>query len=141
MKNSEMVREFMRKFKQQVDVDIDQADLKSLVNMFELRERLIKEEFDELQAGMNNFILYTKDPDLADDAHESKVEILDALADLLYVVYGTAITFNMDIDEAMRRVHASNMTKLGSDGEPVYDESGKVIKGPDYQEPKLEDLV
>lgn len=47
----------------------------------------------------------------------------------------------MDIDEAMRRVHASNMTKLGSDGEPVYDESGKVIKGPDYQEPKLEDLV
>lgn len=67
--------------------------------------------------------------------------LLKELADLVYVTYGYAATFGWDLDEALRRVHASNMSKLGRDGKPVYREDGKVMKGPDYQAPDLTDLV
>lgn len=67
--------------------------------------------------------------------------LLKELADLVYVTYGFAATFGWDLDEAVRRVHASNMSKLGSDGQPIYREDGKVLKGPHYAAPDLKDLV
>lgn len=68
-------------------------------------------------------------------------DLLKELADLVYVTYGYAATFGWDLDEAVRRVHASNMSKLGEDGEPIYREDGKVLKGPNYEPPYLKDLV
>jgi phosphoribosyl-ATP pyrophosphohydrolase len=88
-----------------------------------LRTVLIKEEYAEVLAA-------TEAP-----------EMLKELADLVYVTYGFAATFGWDLDEAVRRVHASNMSKLGEDGQPIYREDGKVSKGPNYEEPNLTDLV
>jgi len=88
-----------------------------------LRFELLKEEYEEVT-----------------DAITSE-NLLKELADLVYVTYGFAATFGWDLDEAVRRVHASNMSKLGSDGKPIYREDGKVLKGPNYAEPDLKDLV
>ena len=68
-------------------------------------------------------------------------EQLKELADLVYVCYQMAASQEWDLDEAMRRVHASNMSKLGEDGKPIYREDGKVLKGPNYAPPNLKDLV
>jgi predicted HAD superfamily Cof-like phosphohydrolase len=67
--------------------------------------------------------------------------MIKELADLAYVTFGMAAKFGWDLDEAIRRVHASNMSKLDDDGQPIYREDGKVLKGPNYQEPNLKDLV
>ena len=88
-----------------------------------LRAVLIKEEYAE--------VMTATDPE----------NLLKELADLIYVTYGEAATFGWDLDEAVRRVHASNMSKLDADGEPIYREDGKVLKGPNYQEPNLKDLI
>lgn len=88
-----------------------------------LRWSLIKEEYEEVM-------------DANDPAH-----LLKELADLVYVTYGFAATFGWNLDEAVRRVHASNMSKLGDDGQPIYREDGKVLKGPHYEAPDLNDLV
>ena len=72
---------------------------------------------------------------------ESEVNQLKELADLVYVCYQMAASQDWDLDEAMRRVHESNMSKLGEDGKPIYRADGKVLKGPNYQPPNLEDLV
>lgn len=71
---------------------------------------------------------------------KDKIGVVDALADLLYVVYGTAVTFGIPIDKYFREVHRSNMTKLGKDGRPVRNEHGKVIKGPNYEPPQIKDI-
>jgi len=68
-------------------------------------------------------------------------DTLKELADLVYVCYQYAENLGWDLDEALNRVHRSNMSKLGEDGEPVYREDGKVLKGPNYQPPNLSDLV
>lgn len=68
-------------------------------------------------------------------------EILKELADVLYVTYGFAASHGWDLDEAFRRVHASNMSKLGLDGKPIYRDDGKVLKGPNYEPPDLRDLI
>jgi predicted HAD superfamily Cof-like phosphohydrolase len=88
-----------------------------------LRMKLIHEEYEEV-----------RDSDTA-------AECLKELADLVYVTYGYAATYGWDLDEAVRRVHASNMSKLGPDGKPIYREDGKVLKGPRYAPPDLSDLV
>lgn len=88
-----------------------------------LRWNLIKEEYEEVV-------------DASEPAH-----LLKELADLVYVTYGFAATFGWNLDEAVRRVHASNMSKLGDDGQPIYREDGKVLKGPHYEAPDLNDLV
>jgi len=88
-----------------------------------LRCNLIEEEYEEVL-----------------DANEP-AHLLKELADLVYVTYGFAATFGWDLDEAVRRVHASNMSKLGDDGQPIYREDGKVLKGPHYEAPDLNDLV
>jgi predicted HAD superfamily Cof-like phosphohydrolase len=68
-------------------------------------------------------------------------DTLKELADLIYVCYQYAENLGWDLDEALNRVHRSNMSKLGEDGEPVYREDGKVLKGPNYEPPNLSDLV
>ena len=68
-------------------------------------------------------------------------DCLKELADLVYVCYQYADNMRWDLDEALNRVHISNMSKLGEDGEPIYREDGKVLKGPNYQPPNLSDLV
>ena len=88
-----------------------------------LRWALLKEEFSEVR-----------------DA-ETPVDLLKELADLVYVTYGYAATYGWNLDEAVRRVHKSNMSKLGVDGRPLKRPDGKVLKGPNYKKPNLSDLV
>ena len=96
------------------------------------QHNLIVEEFKEfLQAeGM----LYLS-------SNEHKENALKELADLVYVCYQYAANLGWDLDEAMHRVHESNMSKLDTDGNPIYREDGKVLKGPNYKPPNLADLV
>jgi len=77
------------------------------------------------------------------EAHHMKddCEQLKELADLVYVAYQYAASQEWDLDEAMRRIHQSNMSKLGDDGKPIYREDGKVLKGTNYKPPYLDDLV
>lgn len=72
---------------------------------------------------------------------DAKRDMADAFGDILVVTIGTALTFGLDIEEIMRRIHTSNMSKLGEDGKPIYREDGKVLKGPNYEPPKLDDLI
>lgn len=90
------------------------------------REHLIDEEKAELEDAID-----FRDPEA----------IMKEACDLVYVVVGTLIKFNLSFDEAFRRVHESNMTKLWPDGKPRYREDGKILKPPDYEPPDLEDLV
>lgn len=114
-----MVREFAMAMGQPLDQVRDTSS--ELENM---RFRLIAEEFDEF----------------SDDSCPRE-ESLKELADLIYVCYGYAATFGWNLDEAVKRVHESNMSKLGDDGKPIYREDGKVLKGPNYKKPDLTDLV
>ena len=88
-----------------------------------LRSNLVAEEFKELINA------------------ESCEEIMKESCDLIYVILGTFVEFGWDLEEAFRRVHQSNMSKLGEDGKPLYREDGKVLKGPNYFKPELSDLV
>ena len=72
---------------------------------------------------------------------KDECEQLKELADLVYVAYQFAASQEWDLDEAMRRVHESNMSKLGDDGKPIYRDDGKVLKGPHYKPPTLNDLI
>lgn len=109
-------------------------DIKALENaeLLEMRMELIGEEVDEV---LQELPVYRPGGGKMDKAAFTK-----ELADLLYVVYGCAVTFGLPIDEVFDRVHASNMSKLGDDGKPLYREDGKVLKGPNYKKPDLEDL-
>ena len=98
--------------------------------VMELRMKLILEEVGE-------FVQAWRD-DLYDGYEEAVVK---ELVDILYVTYGTLLYLGVDADEAFRRVHGSNMSKLGSDGKPIQRSDGKVLKGPNYREPDLSDLV
>ena len=87
-----------------------------------LRYELIKEELDELNQAI-------KDKDLK--------EVADALTDILYVTYGAGHAFGINLDKCFDEVQKSNMSKLDSNGKPLYHESGKVMKGPNYFKPNL----
>tara|TARA_Y100000768_G_scaffold337997_1_gene280465 strand:+ start:752 stop:1093 length:342 start_codon:yes stop_codon:yes gene_type:complete len=91
-----------------------------------LRYELIKEELDELK-----------------DAIEKRdiKEIADALTDILYVTYGAGHAFGINLDKCFKEVQDSNMSKLGSDGKPIYNDKGKVMKGPGYFKPNLKKFV
>ena len=91
-----------------------------------LRIDLIKEELDELQEAMKNNDL---------------LEVADALTDILYVTYGAGHAFGIDLDKCFDEVQNSNMSKLGENGKPIYNESGKVMKGPNYFKPDLSKFV
>ena len=91
-----------------------------------LRIDLIKEELEELMEAMNN---------------NNLLEVADALTDILYVTYGAGHAFGIDLDKCFNEVQNSNMSKLGENGKPIYNESGKVMKGPKYFKPDLAKFV
>ena len=93
---------------------------------------LIVEEFKEFLDAENQLLL---------DFKQNSADCLKELADLVYVCFQYAENLGWDLDEALDRVHESNMTKLGADGQPIRREDGKVLKGPNYQPPNLTDLV
>lgn len=131
MKPSEAVHEFHTKF------GIPKVH-PSDANAVDFRMLLIAEEFREVleATGLQTELQVQRTGEALDKAH-----LLKELADLAYVIYGTAEAFGWDLDEAVRRIHESNMSKLGADGKPIYRADGKVLKGPFYKEPYLGDLV
>ena len=118
----ELVGDFMEVFGQQVNCEPTLRDRETQ----DLRVDLISEELEELQLAITN---------------NDIVEVADALTDILYVVYGAGHAFGIDLDECFMEVHESNMSKLGEDGKPIYREDGKVLKGPGYFPPNLEEIV
>ena len=122
MSNFNKVGTFMKTFGQEVKTKPSFSSDK--IN--KLRIDLIKEELDELQEAMDNNDL---------------LEVADALTDILYVTYGAGHAFGIDLDKCFDEVQNSNMSKLGENGEPIYNESGKVMKGPNYFKPDLSKFV
>ena len=122
MSNFNKVATFMKTFGQEVKTKPSFSSDK--IN--KLRIDLIKEELDELQEAMKNNDL---------------LEVADALTDILYVAYGAGHAFGIDLDKCFDEVQNSNMSKLGQNGEPIYDDSGKVMKGPNYFKPDLSKFV
>ena len=118
MTNFDKVGVFMKTFGQEVK---NKPSLSS-DKINQLRISLIKEEFDELKEAMNS---------------KDLLEVADALTDLLYVTYGAGHAFGIDLDKCFEEVQNSNMSKLGDDGKPIYNEFGKVMKGPNYFKPNL----
>ena len=92
----------------------------------QLRYDLIKEELNELEQAMKT---------------RNLKEIADALTDILYVTYGAGFAYGIDLDKCFKEVQRANMSKLGTDGKPIYNEKGKVMKGPNYSEPNLKQFV
>ena len=118
MSNFSKVGTFMKTFGQEVKTKPSFSTDK--IN--KLRIDLIKEELDELTEAMNN---------------KDLLEVADALTDILYVTYGAGHAFGIDLDKCFDEVQRSNMSKLGEDGKPIYNEHGKVMKGPKYFQPDL----
>ena len=118
MTNFEKVRLFMKTYGQEVKDKAGFSDAKTN----KLRIDLIKEELEELTEAMQD---------------ENLLEVADALTDILYVTYGAGHAFGIDLDKCFDEVQNSNMSKLGEDGKPVYNEAGKVMKGPNYFKPDL----
>ena len=118
MTNFEKVGLFMSTFGQEVK---KKSEL-SVEKINSLRLSLIQEELDELTKAI-------KENDI--------LEVADALTDILYVTYGAGHAFGINLDKCFDEVQRSNMSKLGKDGKPIYNESGKVMKGPDYFKPDL----
>lgn len=124
----EMVEEFHEVYGVPIGVEPNKESV-------ELRDDLIYEEYSEVQ---REFFPFTGLSDEPDWENIDKKKLTKELADLMYVVIGTAITFGLPLKEVFEEVHKSNMSKLGLDGKPVYREDGKVLKGPNYKEPDLE---
>ena len=122
MTNFEKVGIFMKTFGQEVKTKSELADNK----IKELRVSLIEEELEELKEAIRN--------------NDIK-EVADALTDILYVTYGAGHAFGINLDKCFEEVQNSNMSKLGNDGKPIYNELGKVMKGPNYFEPNLKKFV
>ena len=122
MSNFSKVGTFMKTFGQEVkDKPAFSTD-----KINKLRIDLIKEELEELTEAMKNNDL---------------LEVADALTDILYVTYGAGHAFGIDLDKCFEEVQNSNMSKLGEDGKPIYNEAGKVMKGPNYFKPDLSKFV
>ncbi len=118
MTNFQKVGIFMKTFGQEVKNKAELGDEK----LNQLRISLINEELDELKTAI-------KDNNI--------LEVADALTDILYVTYGAGHSFGVDLDKCFDEVQKSNMSKLGGDGKPIYNEAGKVMKGPNYFKPNL----
>ncbi len=122
MTNFNKVGVFMKTFGQEIK---NQPSF-STEKINQLRVSLIQEELDELKEAM---------------AKNDLLEVADALTDLLYVTYGAGHAFGIDLDKCFNEVQNSNMSKLGEDGKPIYNEFGKVMKGPNYFKPDLSKFV
>ncbi|OPZ78040.1 MAG: Phosphoribosyl-ATP pyrophosphohydrolase [Alphaproteobacteria bacterium ADurb.Bin438] len=128
----EKVKEFQEKYGREIDAPIS-------YNLLEMRRRLISEEFKELDVELEKSLMELKGCGTINK--ETLEHMLKEMADLQYVLSGLAVTFGIKIEQAFERVHESNLSKLGVDGKPIIREDGKVLKGPNYHEPKLTDLV
>ena len=122
MSNFESVRKFMKIFGQEIKEKAEFPKEK----ITSLRYDLINEELGELKEAM--------------DKNDIK-EVADALTDILYVTYGAGHAFGINLDKCFEEVQNSNMSKLGSDGKPIYNDKGKVMKGPNYFKPNLNKFV
>ena len=122
MSNFEDVKTFMKTFGQIVRTKPQFPDEKTM----QLRYDLIKEELNELEQAMKT---------------RNLKEIADALTDILYVTYGAGFAYGIDLDKCFKEVQRANMSKLGTDGKPIFNEKGKVMKGPNYSEPNLKQFV
>ena len=122
MTNFDKVGIFMKTFGQEVK----KKPSFSTDKINKLRLDLIKEELSELTDAMNN---------------KDLLEVADALTDILYVTYGAGHAFGIDLDKCFDEVQNSNMSKLDEDGKPIYNENGKVMKGPNYFKPDLSKFV
>jgi predicted HAD superfamily Cof-like phosphohydrolase len=103
--------------------------------------KLIEEETEEFRETVENLFENTEWGEGEDVLNDSREDLAKELVDILYVCHWTAAKIGIDTNEAFRRVHASNMSKLGPDGKPVKREDGKVLKGPGYHAPDLSDIV
>ena len=122
MSNFESVKKFMETFGQETKEKASFPNDK----ITSLRYELIKEELDEFKEAI--------------DKKDIK-EVADALTDILYVTYGAGHAFGIDLDKCFEEVQNSNMSKLGNDGKPIYNDNGKVMKGPNYFKPNLSKFV
>ena len=122
MSNFESVKKFMKTFGQEVK---EKAEFPT-DKITSLRYNLIQEELDELKEAIDN---------------RDIKEVADALTDILYVTYGAGHAFGINLDKCFAEVQNSNMSKLGEDGKPIYNEKGKVLKGPNYFKPDLKKFV
>ncbi len=122
MTNFEKVKEFMTTFGQEVKNKAEFPNEK----VVELRKKLIDEEFNELKDAIKE---------------NNLIEVADALTDILVVTYGAGVAFGIDLDKCFKEVHRSNMSKLSKDGKPIYNEFGKVMKGPNYFKPNLKQYL
>ena len=118
MSNFQSVKKFMQTFGQEVKNKAIFPDEK----IVKLRYDLIQEELTELKEAIHQRDLK---------------EVADALTDILYVTYGAGAAFGIDLDRCFDEVHSSNMSKIGADGKPIYNDQGKVLKGPNYFKPDL----
>jgi len=122
MNNFEKVKKFMQTFDQDVKTKPSFPDDK----IIDLRIALIEEELSELKEAVKN---------------KDNTEVADALTDILYVTYGAGHAYGIDLDKCFDEVQNSNMSKLGKDKKPIYNESGKVMKGPNYFKPNLKKFL
>ena len=122
MSNFNKVKVFMKTFGQEVKSKASFPDQK----IQKLRYDLIKEELDELKVALDQ---------------KNLKEVADALTDILYVTYGAGHAFGIDLDKCFDEVQNSNMSKLDENGKPIYNEGGKVMKGPRYFKPNLEKFI
>ena len=118
MTNFEKVGQFMKTFGQEVKI----SPKLSTEKINSLRIILINEELEELKKAIDD---------------KNILEVADALTDILYVTYGAGHAFGINLDKCFDEVQQSNMSKLGKDGKPIYNENGKVMKGPNYSKPNL----
>ena len=122
MSNFEDVKKFMKAFGQIVETRPQFPNEKTML----LRLDLIKEELNELELAMKT---------------KNLREVADALTDILYVTYGAGCAYGIDLDKCFKEVQRANMSKLGNDGNPIYNEKGKVMKGPNYSAPNLKRFI
>ena len=122
MSNFNKVKAFMNTYGQDVNENASFPD----DTVVQLRVDLIEEELNELKEAIKN---------------NDIVEVADALTDILYVTYGAGHSFGVNLDKCFDEVQRSNMSKLGEDGNPIYNDSGKVMKGPNYSAPDLKKLL
>ena len=122
MTNFEKVKKFMETFSQEVKEKASFPDPK----ITSLRYDLIKEELNELKEAIDK---------------KDLIEVADALTDILYVTYGAGHAFGINLDKCFEEVQNSNMSKLGTDGNPIYNEKGKVMKGSKYFKPNLSKFI
>lgn len=133
----EDVKEFHNAYKIDGRYEVD-----DVIELLEMRLKLMEEEYEETKRAIIELITYLK----YGDANKIIInrmlcEILDGLVDQTVINIGTADLMDFDFHTAWQRVHDSNMSKLGEDGNPIYREDGKVLKGPNFKPPQLMDLI